>query len=58
MSVKKSFYHLNQVWSMVIGGLIGWIVPSQGTFQRFLAVPTRRDGQMYFFFQIYTANRT
>jgi len=38
---------------MVIGGLIGWIVPSQGTFQRFLAVPTRRDGQMYFFPNIY-----
>jgi len=31
---------------MVIGGIMGWIVPNQGTFQRFLAVPTRRDGQM------------
>lgn len=30
---------------MLVGGVIDWIVPNQGVFQRFLAVPTRRDGQ-------------
>ena len=32
---------------MLIGGSMGGLITDQGTYQRFLSVPTRRHGQMY-----------
>jgi len=45
---RKSLFigYLKKVWSILLGGTIGWMFPNQGIFQRFLAVPKRRDGQM------------
>ncbi len=51
-----SLFKFKKIWSMVIGGGLLWTgvySKSQGNYQRFLAVPTRKDAQKYYYYNSY-----